>query len=86
MTRQEREILNRWQRSDVMLYQHFHQKFDQQVQAFGVTRMTKQVKKLKKLRAKAFKDCNIASVTGMSKQQPSYAKPNRSGMQSYSGG
>ena len=86
MTEKEREILNRWQRSDETLYRHFHRNFDQRVQAFGLARMAEQVEKLKKLRAKAIEDCNVASVTGESKKQPSYAKPYRSGLQSYSGG
>ena len=50
MTDHERSILRKWQTGDNILYQHFVSKFKKQIEAFGLSRMEKDLARLKEIR------------------------------------
>ena len=50
MTDHERSILRKWQTGDNILYQHFVSKFKKQIGTFGLSRMEKDLARLKEIR------------------------------------
>ena len=76
MNDRERSILKRWQTGDNILYQYFVSKFKKQVETFGLSRMEKDLARLKEIRDKTVEECTIIAHDRRRKSQP-FASPYR---------
>jgi len=82
MTDHERSILRKWQTGDNILYQHFVSKFKKQIETFGLSRMEKDLARLKEIRDKTVEECTIEPHNRRRKSQP-FASPYRGGMNTF---
>jgi len=56
---EEIKILQHWQEGDMLLYEHFKAKFEEQVMAFGLQKMDEKIKILSELNQEAMRRCII---------------------------
>ena len=57
LSKEESMTLNKWQKGDMLLYNHFKTIFEKKINTYGANKMKRSLKKLQNLNKKVSEDC-----------------------------